>query len=59
MRGTPYFISPEVIRGEATTSALLQSADVWSIGCTVFQMATGKPPWQGTLGTAPVRHRGS
>ena len=48
-----YFISPEVIRGEAKTALLLQKSDVWSIGCTVYQMACGKPPWQDQLGTAP------
>ena len=48
-----YFISPEVIRGEARTALLIQKSDVWSIGCTVFQMTCGKAPWQDQLGTAP------
>ncbi|XP_071851375.1 uncharacterized protein [Apostichopus japonicus] len=41
MKGTPYWMSPEVIMetGHGVKS------DVWSIGCTVMEMATRKPPW--------------
>lgn len=41
MQGSPYWMAPEVIleTGHGPKS------DCWSIGCTVFEMATTKPPW--------------
>ncbi|CAA7021152.1 unnamed protein product [Microthlaspi erraticum] len=39
--GTPAFMSPEVARGEEQSFP----ADVWALGCTVIEMATGLSPW--------------
>ncbi|MFS7971267.1 putative mitogen-activated protein kinase kinase kinase STE-STE11 family [Helianthus anomalus] len=40
-RGTPMYLSPEaVINGVQEPSA-----DIWAVGCIVFQMLTGKPIW--------------
>ncbi|KAL7217072.1 hypothetical protein ACSBR1_028894 [Camellia fascicularis] len=39
--GTPVFMAPEVARGEKQGF----SADVWALGCTIIEMATGSHPW--------------
>uniref|UniRef100_A0ACD5T7T4 Uncharacterized protein n=1 Tax=Avena sativa TaxID=4498 RepID=A0ACD5T7T4_AVESA len=46
--GTPAFMAPEVARGEQQGPA----ADVWALGCTILEMATGRAPWSGMDGDA-------
>ncbi|KAJ5634727.1 hypothetical protein N7528_002569 [Penicillium herquei] len=44
--GTPMYMSPEVIRGDAPGLVNRQGAvDIWSLGCVILEMATGRRPW--------------
>eukprot|EP00210_Caulerpa_lentillifera_P006869 g6566.t1 len=40
-RGTPCFMAPEILLQERYG----RGVDIWAIGCTVIEMATGLPPW--------------
>lgn len=38
--GTPIYMAPELIKGSPH-----QKSDIWSVGCTLFELATGLLPW--------------
>lgn len=41
LRGSPYWMAPEVVNREGHS----YPADIWSFGCVLLEMASGKPPW--------------
>ncbi|MBN9119818.1 MAG: serine/threonine protein kinase [Planctomycetes bacterium] len=43
-QGTPSFMSPEQIRDEIPDGR----SDIYSYGCTLFELTTGRPPFRGT-----------
>lgn len=51
--GTPYYISPEQIRGERTIGP---PADIYSLGATLYHMLTGSVPFDGKNPSA-VMHK--
>lgn len=40
--GTPYWMAPEIIEMKGGQSP---ACDIWSVGCTVIELLTGKPPY--------------
>ena len=40
-KGSACWMAPEVIRQQNVGF----ESDIWSVGCTVYEMATGAPPW--------------
>ncbi|KAH7416351.1 hypothetical protein KP509_14G087200 [Ceratopteris richardii] len=55
-KGSPYWMAPEVVQGN---SGYGFAVDIWSLGCTVLEMATGKPPWSQFDGIVAVFKIGS
>ena len=48
--GSLAFMAPEVFNGENFGRA----SDMWSFGCCILEMLTGKPPWAAQIETKPA-----
>jgi mitogen-activated protein kinase kinase kinase len=44
LTGTPMYMSPEVIKNDKRGQ--FGAMDIWSMGCVVLELATGKKPWR-------------
>ncbi|XP_049585340.1 serine/threonine-protein kinase ULK4-like isoform X2 [Syngnathus scovelli] len=40
-QGSPIYMAPEILQGSETTSI----SDLWALGCVLYYMYTGKPPF--------------
>src|SRR5207248_259170 len=49
--GTPYYISPEQIRGDVDIDF---RADIYSLGATMYHLVTGRPPLDGETPSAAM-----
>lgn len=43
--GTPYYMAPELFSDEGVYSFY---SDMWALGCVLYELATGKPPFAAT-----------
>ncbi len=48
--GTPYYVAPEVVRGQAPNAG----SDIYSLGGTLYHVLTGEPPFNGETVTDTV-----
>ncbi|XVF61125.1 hypothetical protein PTKIN_Ptkin08bG0103900 [Pterospermum kingtungense] len=57
LKGSPYWMAPElmqVVMQKDNSSELALAVDIWSLGCTIIEMFTGKAPWSEYEGAAAM-----
>ncbi|WVY91316.1 hypothetical protein V8G54_036830 [Vigna mungo] len=57
LKGSPYWMAPEVVKGSIKNESNLDvvtGIDIWSLGCTIIEMLTGKPPWSEAEGASAM-----
>ncbi|PPS11240.1 hypothetical protein GOBAR_AA09402 [Gossypium barbadense] len=57
LKGSPYWMAPELLQAvmqKDNRSELALAVDIWSLGCTIIEMYTGKAPWSEYEGAAAM-----
>ncbi|KAL5074813.1 hypothetical protein RYX36_013797 [Vicia faba] len=48
LKGSPYWMAPELMMAtmkKESNPNIAMAVDIWSLGCTIIEMLTSKPPW--------------